>query len=100
MTDVSKHDTEKEWENGNCKQTGIDFLISWGSVSGHDFLEGSGKVIEIKMTGRFGFELVFSQADKGRQLGEKESDFISWDPNFGNHNVVSAFKKIHGTKDE
>lgn len=51
MHDISKHNSEEEWEHDDCENSGIDFLISRNSVGIHDLLEDIGEFIQLKVSG-------------------------------------------------
>ena len=50
MIDITKHDSEKEWEADDRKYGRIDFLVSWDAVSVHNQLEDFHEFIVVEFS--------------------------------------------------
>lgn len=49
MTNITKHDTEQEWERNTSEDSWVNFLVGWNSVSVDNLLIGPGKLVSLEM---------------------------------------------------
>ena len=85
MTNITKHNSEKEREYCNSKQCRVDFFISWYTISIDNFLKRCCKVISLKVSWRFFFSSWLSHSNNMRKCKLKQSSFFFRYPYFGNH---------------
>lgn len=45
MTNITKHDSEHEWESDRCEQSRVDLLVGCNTVGVHDCLETFGELV-------------------------------------------------------
>ena len=106
MTNITKHDSEQEGEDGNGKESRVDLLVSWNTVSVNDLLEGSSEVISFEVSWWFfeGGRLPHCDNVGKREL--KHSSFVLGNPYFGNHGaawfviVLNNFQHVQSIVDE
>jgi hypothetical protein len=96
MADIAKHDSEEEGEYLNCKDSGVDFLVTGYSVGIDDLLEGGCELVDFEVGGGFGVGVGGPEGHKrGQQLVE-QSYFFGWYPNGTNHDAVGFLHGVEG----
>ena len=100
MHDISKHNSEEEWESHRGEDSWVDFLILRDTVSVNDHLEGHGKLVSlnqswsdknaiIKFLNEIDVRTVYlSLFFYLQDLIVKLSSKILWAPKQSNENVV------------
>ena len=63
MANVTKHDSKKERENGDSKKGRVDFFVSGYTIGVNNFLERSGKIVDLKVSGGFFVSCGLSHGD-------------------------------------
>ena len=106
MTNITKHDSEQEGEDGNGKEGRINLLVSWNTVSVNNLLEGSSEVISFEVSWWFFESGRLPHCDNVGESELKHSSFVLGNPYFGNHGaawlivIFNNFQHVQSVVDE
>jgi len=106
MTNISKHHSEEEREDGNCEKSRVYFFVPRDTIGIDYFLERGSEVVSFEVSGRTDFSGRLSHGDNMGQAELKESSFVLGDPNFCNHGtsrfifILNHLKHVHCSIDD
>jgi len=64
MSNITKHDTEQEWESNNSKDCWVYFLIHWDTIGVNDLLESISELIRFDIS-RWGNWMILKSLEIG-----------------------------------
>lgn len=94
MTDVTEHDSEEEWEDGNSEKSWINFLVSRDTVSVDDLLEWCSELVHLEVCWWLLVRNGLSNGNSRRKQFHQEAFLLLSDPYLGNHSVELFLEQV------